>query len=268
MNHFTRWNIFSLLLLVVLLLPILAACGGSPQAASSTAAPPSAAPASATAAPMVMANPTTMAVPATNPVGLNKLNHIVVILQQNWSFDSLYGEFPGANGIPDDAAPIQQLDKQNQPYATLPQPKDTNRKPIAVDGRFPANLPVRPFDIDQYVPPNQLIGDLTQRFYQEQQQIDGGKMDKFVAENQTDGLTLGYYNATVLPEGQLAKQYTMADNFFHAAFGGSLLNHFWLIAGTTPQWTNAPASMVAQVGPDGALVKDGVVTPDGYFVNT
>ncbi len=127
---------------------------------------------------------------------------------------------------------------------------------------------MRPFDIDQFVAPNQLIGDLTQRFYQEQQQIDGGKMDKFVAENQTAGLTLGYYNATVLPEGQLAKQYTLADNFFHAAFGGSMLNHFWLIAAATPQWPNAPASMVAQVGPDGALVKDGAVTPDGYLVNT
>jgi acid phosphatase len=267
MNRLTRWNIFSPLLLLVLLLPILAACGGSPQAASSTAAPP-VAPASATAAPMVMANPTTMAVPATNPVGLDKLNHVVVILQENWSFDSLYGEFPGANGIPEDGPPIAQLDKQNQPYTTLPQPKDTNKKPVAADGRFPANLPVRPFDIDQYVAPNQLIGDLTQRFYQEQQQIDGGKMDKFVAQNQTDGLTLGYYNATVLPEGQLAMQYTLADNFFHAAFGGSMLNHFWLIAAATPQWPNAPASMVAQVGPDGALVKDGVVTPDGYLVNT
>jgi phospholipase C len=47
-----------------------------------------------------------------------------------------------------------------------------------------------------------------------------------------------------------------------------MLNHFWLIAGATPQWPNAPASMVAQVGPDGALVKDGAVTPDGYLVNT
>ena len=93
---------------------------------------------------MVMANPTTMAVPATNPVGLNKLNHVVVILQENWSFDSLYGEFPGANGIDEDAPPIAQLDKQTQPYTTLPQPKDTNQKPIAVDGRFPADLPVRP----------------------------------------------------------------------------------------------------------------------------
>jgi acid phosphatase len=255
MNRSTGWKIFSPLLLLALLLPILAACGGSQQATVPTTP----------AAPTAMA---ATSAPAAGANGLNKLNHIVVILQENWSFDSLYGEFPGANGITEDGPPIVQLDKQNRPYATLPQPKDTNKKPIAVDGRFPATLPVRPFDIDQYVAPNQLIGDLTQRFYQEQQQIDGGKMDKFVADNQTDGLALGYYNATVLPEGQLAKQYTLADNFFHAAFGGSMLNHFWLIAAATPQWPNAPAGMVAQVGPDGTLVKDGAVTPDGYLVNT
>ena len=73
--------------------------------------------------------------PAARTNGLNKLNHIVVILQENWSFDSLYAEFPGANGIAEDGPPIQQLDKQNQPYTTLPQPKDTNQKPIAADGR-------------------------------------------------------------------------------------------------------------------------------------
>src|SRR5262249_59715467 len=121
-------------------------------------------------------------------------------------------ESPGANGTPEDGAPIRQLDKQNQPYITLPQPKDTNLKPIAADRRFPANLPVRPFDIDQYVAPNQLIGDLTQRFYQEQQQIDGGKMDKFVAGNQSGGLTLGDYNPTPLPPGQLAQHDTPAAN--------------------------------------------------------
>ena len=31
--------------------------------------------------------------------GLQKVNHIVVIYQENWSFDSLYGHFPGANGL-------------------------------------------------------------------------------------------------------------------------------------------------------------------------
>ena len=36
-------------------------------------------------------------VDAANP--LNSIDHIVVIYQENWSFDGLYGSFPGANGI-------------------------------------------------------------------------------------------------------------------------------------------------------------------------
>jgi len=33
------------------------------------------------------------------PSDLKKIEHVIVIYQENWSFDSLYGLFPGANGI-------------------------------------------------------------------------------------------------------------------------------------------------------------------------
>jgi acid phosphatase len=59
----------------------------------------------------------------------------------------------------------------------------------------------------------------------------------------------------------------LADNFFHAAFGGSFLNHFWLVCACTPKWADAPAALRAQLDASGALVKDGAVTPDGYAVN-
>ena len=32
--------------------------------------------------------------------GLSSIDHIVVIYQENWSFDGQYGSFPGANGVP------------------------------------------------------------------------------------------------------------------------------------------------------------------------
>jgi phospholipase C len=153
-------------------------------------------------------------------------------------------------------------------YATLPQPRDTTQKGSPVDPRFPANLPVAPFDTAKYVPADQKTGDLVHRFYQQQFQIDGGKMDKFVAVSDAAGLVMSYYDATNLPEGKLAQQYTLADNFFHAAFGGSFLNHMWLICACSPVWPNAPASVVIQLGADGSLVKDGQVTPNGYVVNT
>lgn len=208
-------------------------------------------------------------IPAAGAAGpADKLNHIIVIYQENWSFDSLYGHFPGANGVANAGDALKQVDKNGQPLATLPQPIDTNKRPAAPDARFPANMPVQPFDIGQHVPADQRIGDLVHRFYQEQYQIDGGKMDKFVAWSDNGGLVLGYYDATNMPEGKLAQQYTMADNFFHSAYGGSFLNHFWLICACSPKWPNAPAGRVAQLDANGLMTKDGSVTPDGYAINT
>jgi LPXTG-motif cell wall-anchored protein len=205
---------------------------------------------------------------AQTPTGINKINHIIVIYQENWSFDSLYGEFPGANGIANAGAAVKQVDKSGTPYTTLPQPMDTSKHPPVADPRYPANLPVAPFDIAQYISPTGHIDDLVHRYYQEQFQIDGGKMDKFAAWSDAAGESMGYYDASNMPEGQLAKQYTIADNFFHSAFGGSFLNHQWLICACTPQWPNAPASKVAVLDATGVMTKDGAVTPDGYVINT
>jgi phospholipase C len=209
-----------------------------------------------------------VATATAQPDGLQKINHVVVIYQENWSFDSLYGKFPGANGIANAAATTPQVDKDGKRYATLPQPLNTTFNPPVPDPRFPANLPVEPFDTTKYVGPNQLTGDLVHRFYQEQYQIDGGKMDKFVAWSDAAGLVLSYYDAANMPEGKLAQQYTMLDNFFHGAFGGSFLNHQYLICACAPTWPDAPPGIVAQLDANGMMIKDGQVTPDGYAVNT
>jgi acid phosphatase len=206
--------------------------------------------------------------PAQAAGGRDAIKHVIVIFQENWSFDGLYGSFPGAEGLANAGPTTPQVDKTGQPYATLPQPINTNLKPPAPDPRFPANLPVAPFDVSQYVAPTDKTGDLVHRFYQEQMQIDGGKMDKFVAWSDAAGLVMSHYDASQMPEGKLAQQYTMADHFFHAAFGGSFLNHIWLVCACSPTWPNAPAANIAQVDANGAMVKDGSVTPDGYVVNT
>src|SRR5712691_4665704 len=72
--------------------------------------------------------------------GLQKINHIVVIYQENWSFDSLYGKFPGANGFDQAATTTPQVDKNGQAYASLPQPLNTLFSPAIPDPRFPADL--------------------------------------------------------------------------------------------------------------------------------
>src|SRR5207248_3415069 len=206
--------------------------------------------------------------------GLGSIQHIVVVYMENWSFDSLYGKFPGANGIA--SATRAQVDRNGVSYITLPQALNSTKAeqpaggspaaPNPPDARFPANLPNAPFDIAPYVPPTDNTGDLGVGFYQEQAQIDGGRMDRFVANSGAGGLTMGYYDATNFPLGAIARQYTLADNFFHAAYGGSMLNHFWLIGGATPQWSDAPASMRATLDANGHLVKDGAVSPDGFLV--
>src|SRR6202012_4544956 len=133
---------------------------------------------------------------------------------------------------------------------------------------FPTNLPNHYFDIDQYVPNDELTPDVLHRYYQEQLQIDGGKMDKYALYNTSAGLSQGYYKTSLIPLLSLAQQYTLCDNFFHSAFGGSFLNHMWLIAAASPVFPNAPASIVAKLSPNGTLITDGQVTPDGFVVNT
>jgi acid phosphatase len=164
--------------------------------------------------------------------GLAGINHLVVIYDENHSFDNLYGLFPGANGISraSDTATTQVDLATGQPYTCLPQ---TDSHLIGTC------LPNQPFDITKYVPANQKTRDLVHRYYQEQVQIDGGKMDRFVTVSDAKGLSLGYYPTDQLPVAKEAANYVLADNFFHAAFGGSFLNHQWLVCACTPVYANA-----------------------------
>ncbi len=103
-----------------------------------------------------------MAVPpsAVNAAGpLDPINHWIVLYQENWSFDGLYGDFPGANGLANAGATVKQVDKAGMPYATLPQPIDTNQDAPGAGPRFPANLAVQPYDAAQYVKPDERTGD-------------------------------------------------------------------------------------------------------------
>ena len=148
---------------------------------------------------------------------LGKLEHIVVIYAENRSFDHLYGMFPGAHGIAD-ASPESyvQLDRDGKPMAHLP-PVWKGDKP---DPAFPATLPNRPFRID--APPIDLplaveTRDLVHRFYQNQEQINGGRNDRFAAVSDAGGLVMGYYDGSRLPMWKWAKEFVLADNFFMGA---------------------------------------------------
>ncbi|CAL1521554.1 alkaline phosphatase family protein [Chitinophaga sp. MM2321] len=192
--------------------------------------------------------------------GIRQINHVVVIYMENHSFDNLYGEFKGANGIENaKKGNVVQVDKDGKPYKYLPE--------IPRNNSFPTNLPNELFNIDKYVPSDKKTPDVTHRFFHNQLQIDGGKMDKFAAYNDSKGLAMGYYRTEKLPLYPMAQKYTLCDNFFQSVFGGSYFNHVYLIAAAAPVWPDAPESLIAKVDADGKMIKDGIVTPDGYVVN-
>jgi acid phosphatase len=205
---------------------------------------------------------------APPPTGLARLNHIVVIVLENWSFDSLYGEMPGASGLAAAASAPPQVDATGTAYAQLPQ----------TETHLPQTLPNGPFALDTLIPGDTKTStDLTNNFYEEQRQIHGGRMDQFVLYDfAAKGLTMGYYSTAGLPLAAEAAQYTICDHFFHGVFGGSLQNHIFLISAGVAQFAGAPASIKRAVLDDAGMPvadangkpQDGPLTPDGYVVGT
>ena len=212
--------------------------------------------------------------------GLRAVKRIVVIYEENHSFDNLYGGWEGVNGLRRaDRAHTTQVNQAGTPYTCLLQ-DDVNltSPPLAgdvhrhdhADARSTSDFANAPFQIDApgripmtaktcpapgvFAPngvldatglPGGCTRDLVHRYYQEQYQLDGGKQDRYVTGSDAVGLTMGYYDTRSLPDLQVpahapaTRDYAIADDFFQAAFGGSFLNHQWLIAAATPTWPGA-----------------------------
>jgi len=198
---------------------------------------------------------------------LSDIKHVVVIYQENWSFDGLLGKFPGADGI--DSASMTsktQLDSTGTPYMHLP---------FNDSAHFRAQLSLAngPWDMTQYLDADSLTEDLVHRYYQEQWQINGGLNNRFAAGSDAKGLSMSYVDCTNLPLGVLGSQGVVMDHFFHSAFGGSFLNHQWMISAQTPRWpvgVALPASKITKLDSLGLRKagSDGYLTPDSFAVNT
>ena len=218
-----------------------------------------------------------------------RIDTIVVIYGENRSFDNLYGTFPGADGIAAamrDPAGYLQVDLDGRTrLETLPPVWGHTADPVW--GKVGA-LPNRPYLLS--APPVNAPGtmaspDLVHRFYQDQMQINGGANNMYAAYSNAGGLVMGYYDGSSLPVYQLATRFTLCDNFFMGAFGGSFLNHQYLVAAAAPSYPGADPSLIAALDPDGKLALahdspasvragkvvfqlDGAVTPDFFAVNT
>ena len=145
------------------------------------------------------------------PAATTPIEHVIVLVGENRTFDNLYGTYTPPKGqtvdnllskkiVNKDGSPGQNFAAAAQKigystgayaptpatvgtFATLPQPYASGafgQQQGVPDARFPANLPNGPFQITDHVSYGAHTGDPTHRFYQMWQQVNGGKNDMFV----------------------------------------------------------------------------------------
>ena len=164
------------------------------------------------------------AIPSTSSAGASigataattPIKHLVVLMQENHTFDNYFGTYPGADGIP----------------AGVCMPRD----PVT-----PSAGCVAPYHLDTH-----RTTDLNHAVDVATTAINGGKMDGFVAaQNQRNlpgDLAMGWYDGSDLPfYWNLAASYILADRLFSSDMGGSKENHVYWIAGQSGG-NNVPAS--------------------------
>jgi phospholipase C len=209
---------------------------------------------------------------------LDQVSHIVVLYLENRSFDNLLGTYSGANGL--QGASTLQRDRSGNAYVVLPEvkgPFDVAGNPPQVRALEIGPLPNAPFAIDSISPEVTLATTtrgLTHLFYTNRAQIHGGANDRFARLSDAGGFTMGHYSAAAMQETNLwkaARSGVLFDNFFQGAFGGSFLNHIWLVCACPPVWPDPPGDQRSVLDPNGIPVEERRVTAevDGdYAVNT
>jgi len=255
----------------------------------------------------------TVAKAAAKPVSLDAklrehVKNVVVIYLENRSFNNLFANFPGLAsplaGLKPEQYQQKDVDGTTLPAlpkiwgGMVPDAQTIGGTQYLIAEEDIKGLPNAPFKLTTQdgkpLPESVITRDLWHLFYQNQMQINGGKNDGFVAWGNTGGMVMGYYGETATNLGlyQLARQYTLCDNFFMAAFGGSYLNHQFLVSARPAEFKNASGTAakkkicvladgdtgtrlaIAPDSPKSAMdgkpvyVNDGSISPDGYVVNT
>ncbi len=191
----------------------------------------------------------------------SKIDTIVVIYAENRAFDNLFGNFPGAHGLNEvvdgGGRPlpqyVPQVDRDGSVLSVLPPTwggvTASGTEPVVTQAES-AGLANAPFSIEHAftaqsnvtLSTSSVTRDLWHRFFEHQMQIDGGRNDGYAAWSDAGGLALGHYDYSQSALYKLARQFVLADNFFQGAFGGSFLNHQYLICACAPEYPNAAAA--------------------------
>jgi phospholipase C len=151
------------------------------------------------------------------PGSTGTIQHVVIIIQENRSFDNIFAGFPGAD------APLMGLRHTGKLVA------------------------LHKATLQQY--PNV---DLKHNYKYSQVEYDAGKMDGFDEDIFMNGQPAKTYpyaylsRKQVAPYWAMASQYTLADRMFPTVWGPSFTAHLDLIAGTTIV-SRAPDKIVSEI---------------------
>ena len=157
--------------------------------------------------------------PAAARVTATPLEHIVVLMQENHTFDNYFGTYPGVDGIPEGVC----------------MPLD----PFSATGDC-----VEPFQLGE----NEVVlEDPVHNLSTQAIQYNGGAMDGFVyaleQRGQDGRLAMAHYGEANLPYyWNLMGEYVLFDHFFSSA-AASFANHFYWVAGIHAEERPAPGAL-------------------------
>ena len=186
------------------------------------------------------------------------IKHIVVIFQENISFDHYFGTYPVAANQPNET-PFRA--KKNTPSVNN-----------LLSGRLLDQNPnsTQPFRMSPAMP---VTCDQNHRYTAEQDAFDRGLMDKFPEftglsgpscndYGKGPGVVMGYFDGnTVTAIWNYAQQYSMNDNSFSTMFGPSTIGALNLVAGTTSLATLLPLTPNGKAANPGGNIAGGRRNP-------
>jgi phospholipase C len=169
----------------------------------------------------------------TTPVPTTPIQHLVVIFDENISYDHYFATYPNAAN-PEGEPPFVAA-------ANTPIPNGLTAGLIQANPNA-----AKPFRLDRS---QAVTCDNDNAYNDEQTAYHGGLIDKVATTLSATGsgctpsLSMGYYDGnTVTALWNYAQHYSMSDNFFGTEFGPTIVGHFNLISGQTHQGNVATAS--------------------------
>jgi phospholipase C len=152
---------------------------------------------------------------------LSDIDHIIVLMKENRSFDHYFGSFPGVRGFDDPKA--VQADGSSLFRQADPRGRDGY---------------ILPFHLDTQQTNAQRLHDLSHAWTAQHASWNAGAMDNWIpAHRKADGksgpLTMGYLTRADLPfYYALADAFTICDGYHCSMFGPTDPNRFYLMTGT------------------------------------